>query len=734
MDANGNGRVRFGEYELDSQSGRLLRDGRPVKIQPQPLRVLGVLVQRPGEIVTREELHSRIWDEATFVEFDQGLNYCIRQIRLALRDDASKPVYIETLPKQGYRFIAPITANGHASDSVLTAAETKVDQIPPSSPVTPVAPPPSKQIPWKILGTAIAVMVLAAAGIALGVMRRPAANQPLIYTQITSFTDAVVWPTLSPDGRMVAFYRGGLTMFTADQIYVKMLPNGEPVQLTHDPRQKYNLAFSPDGSQIAYTVMEKGWHTYTVSVLGGDSKLFLPNAAGLSWLDQHHLLFSEFKTGVHLGIVTAGEDRSEHREIYFPAEERMMAHYSYLSPDRKWVLLAEMNPQWQPCRLVPFSGDSSSGSSSGTSGGRQVGPPGSCTSTAWSPDGNWMYFAVAVNGKRHLWRQRFPDGQPEQITSGLTEEDGLAVAPDGRSLITSMSTKQNAVWIHDLSGDRALSTEGYADLTPPRFSMDGKRLYYLLRRDSPEAPDELWRADLDSGSSEVVVPGGSMREYDISDDEKEVVFTTQTAGQSTELWLAPLDRSAPPRRIGDTGEVEPHFGPDGRVVFRLTEGNTFYLAGMGRDGSGRAKIFPSPILDILGISRDRRFAILGVPAATPAGGQEIAVPIEGGPARKVWLCDFGCRQKWSPDGGYYYVPVAPPSQKNPTGKTLVIPVPPGESLPRWPASGIRSEAEALAMPGVRAIPQASIGPGLGTTYAYVKPTMHANLFRIPLRK
>ncbi len=720
MEGNGDRRLRFGDFQLDSRSGKLLRDGWPVKIQPQPLQVLAFLTEHCGEIVSREQLRERIWGEATFVEFDQGLYYCIRQIRLALRDDASKPVYIETLPKQGYRFIAPITANGRTSDSAHPVVESAAGPAPPVSLVEPVTFPPSKQLPWKVWGV---VLALAATGIAVGVMRRAAVNEPASYTQITSFTDAAVAPVLSPDGRMVAFYRSGLTMFTADQIYAKMLPDGEPVQLTHDPRQKYSLAFSPDGSRIAYTVMANGWHTYTVSSLGGDSTLFLPNSAGLSWLDQHHLLFSEFKTGIHLGIVTAGEDRSGHREIYFPAEERMMAHYSYPSPDRKWVLLAEMNPQWQPCRLVPFSGGSA---------GRQVGPPGACTSAAWSPDGNWMYFGVAIGGKRHLWRQRFPDGQPVQITSGFTEEDGLAVAPDGRSLITSMSTKQNAVWIHDSSGDHALSTEGYADLTPPRFSTDGKRLYYLLRRDSPESPNELWRTDLASGSSEVAVPGVSMREYDISTDEKEVVFTTQTTGQATQLWLAPLDRSAPPRRIGATGEVQPHFGPDGQVLFRLTDGNAFYLAKMGRDGSGRTKMIPSPILDIFGMPPDRRFVLMGVPGATPSGGESAAFPLERGPARILWLCEFGCRPTWSPDGKRFYLAVAPPSQKNPAGKTLVFPVPPGETFPSWPASGIRSEVEALDIPGAQVIHQANIGPGLGSTYAYVKPTIHANLFRIPL--
>ena len=528
MGVEANGCLRFGEYELDSRSGKLLRKGRPVKIQPQPLRVLSVLVEAHGEIVSREQLRTRIWGDATFVEFDQALNYCIRQIRLALGEEASEPVYIETLPKQGYRFIAPIAANGYANEPVVPAVESD-----PEPQLIHVAPP-AKRLNWKIMGVAIVVLAIAAAGILFAIRRGPTANQPASYTQITSFTDAAVGPALSPDGRMVAFYRSDRSFFTADQIYVKMLPDGEPVQLTHDPRLKYNLTFSPDGSRIAYTVVENpgaqnGWDTYTVSSLGGESKLFLPNASGLSWLDQNRLLFSEIQTGIHMGIVTSREDRSEHREIYFPAEERRMAHYSYPSPDRKWILVAEMNPQWQSCRLIPFSG---------ASPGMTVGPPGACRSAAWSPDGDWMYFAVEVNGTRHLWRQHFPDGQPERITSGSLEEDGLAVTPDGRALITSISTEQNAVWIHDSSGDRALSTEGYADGAPPWFSSDGKRLYYLLRRDSPESPNELWRADLTSGNSEAVVPGVSMREYDISDDEKEVVFTTQATGPGAQLWLS----------------------------------------------------------------------------------------------------------------------------------------------------------------------------------------------------
>ncbi len=426
-----------------------------------------------------------------------------------------------------------------------------------------------------------------------------------------------------------------------------------------------------------------------------------------------------------MGIVTANEDRSQHREIYFPVRERAMAHYSYASPDRKWALVVEMDPQWQPCRLIPLAGGSP---------GKQVGPSGACTSAAWSPDGSWMYFGVEVQGRRHLWRQSFPDGQPEQITSGPTEENGVAVAPDGRSLITSISTKQNAVWIHDSRGDHALSTEGYAATTPPLFSHDGKSLYYLLRHDSPESPSELWRADLDSGSSEAVVPGVSILQFDISSDEKEVVFSTRPAGHASQLWLAPLDRSSPPRMISAGGEANPRFGPKGQVLFRYTYGNAYYVAKMGLDGSRRTKVFPSPILDFFGTSPDRRYALLSAPVSEskiPGQGPVIAVPVEGGPARQI--CDNYCVARWSPDGKYFYMAVAPPSLTNLAGRTVVIPVSPGDPFPSLPASGIHpGPAEGLAIPGTKFVQQGNIAPGLGSTYAYVKPSVHANLFRIPL--
>src|SRR5262245_52608498 len=218
-----------------------------------------------------------------------------------------------------------------------------------------------------------------------------------------------------------------------------MVTDGEPVQLTRDDLQKMSPVFSPDGSKIAYTtVAGPRWDTWAVPVISGQTQLWLPNASGLVWLGRDKILFSEIKDNdIHMPIVTSEESRAGQRDIYVPASKRGMAHRSYPSPDGRWALIVEMDRAiWLPCRLVPMDGSSA---------GRQVGPPDAgCTFAAWSPDGDWMYFSSNVGGAFHTWRQRFSDGQPEQITSGPSEEEGIAMAPDGRSFITAVGTRQSS--------------------------------------------------------------------------------------------------------------------------------------------------------------------------------------------------------------------------------------------------------------------------------------------------
>ena len=115
--------VRFGAFELDASAGKLLKNGIPIKLQPQPFRVLLLLTGLPGRVVTREEIQRCLWGDSTFVDFERGINFSINQIRAALCDDAERPRYVETIPRLGYRFIAPIT-DGQESPAAPGATAT----------------------------------------------------------------------------------------------------------------------------------------------------------------------------------------------------------------------------------------------------------------------------------------------------------------------------------------------------------------------------------------------------------------------------------------------------------------------------------------------------------------------------------------------------------------------------------------------------------------------------------
>src|SRR5262249_16517609 len=130
---------RFGAFEINFQSGELRKNGMRMRLSGQPFQVLAILTARPGELVTREELHSKLWPADTFVDFDHGLNNAVARIREILGDSSETPRYIETIPRRGYRFIAPLS-DVRPSTPSATSTESHSVQIG-SPPVTPSALP-----------------------------------------------------------------------------------------------------------------------------------------------------------------------------------------------------------------------------------------------------------------------------------------------------------------------------------------------------------------------------------------------------------------------------------------------------------------------------------------------------------------------------------------------------------------------------------------------------------------
>ena len=591
-----------------------------------------------------------------------------------------------------------------------------------------LAAPAGRSRKWLYAGALGAIAIVAAAGAWWFFSRQSSSPARLDYVPLTNFSDSAVSPTLSPDGRMLAFIRGENTFEGPGDVYVKLLPDGEPVRLTQDGGRKMGpVSFSADGSRIAYTA--GNWNTWSVPVLGGEPVRMLANAEGLSWIHSGArppgVMYSALTgQGIHMGIFTATESRSEQRSVYLPADSNGMAHRSFLSPDGKWVLVVEMTASgWLPCRIVPWDGSSP---------GHRVGPsPAQCTDVAWSPDGKWMYFAANTGNGYHIWRQRFPNGPPQQVTSSATEEQGISITPDGKSFVTSVGESQSTLWVHDTQGERQITFEGYSYL--PSFSSDRKRLYYLQRSkaNSRFVSGELWQTDLETGKRQRLLPDFLMEHYDVSPDGQQVIFITSDSSGHSPLWIASIDGSSSPRRLFDRDSIRALFAPDGDIFFVGGQEGDMYLQGIKPDGTGLHKIIPDRVVFLYAISPDGKWV------AAWAGTDVNVYSASGGPAIRVCTnCGSGGAEdrgvtpplvSWSRDGKWLFLFPAR------TLHTYVIPLRPGEVLPPVPASGFRFRVTEPPDPAARQIPQArafmSSDPSV---YAYPLVSTHRNIYRIPV--
>jgi eukaryotic-like serine/threonine-protein kinase len=577
---------------------------------------------------------------------------------------------------------------------------------------------------WRIGAIAATALAIIAAATAL-LLRGPARPPDLSHwVQLTKFPDPVSQPALSPDGRMLAFVRSPSTFFAVGQIFVKNLQDGEPRQLTNDNLAKTNPMFSPDGTRIAYTTVDSefNWDTWVVSAEGGEPQRWRRNVSDLVWTGPRQVLYSERPSK---GIVAAEEDLSGKHNVYLPPTDRGVARRPSPSPDGKWVLLAELNDygDWEPCRVVPMDGNSP---------GWQVGPPGAaCTSGTWSPDGEWIYVTSKAGGLYHIWRQRFPRGELQQLTSGPTEEEGIAVAPDDRSFVTAVALQSASIWLHGPNGERQISRlEGNAAF--PKFTPDGRKVCYRVVKEVPRlGPStyrdlgEVWVADLETGRTQPLVPNFQVYDYDLSPDGIQVVMEADDHHGKPRLWLASVEGRAPPHQIPNVEGRQAVFGPTGEIYFRRTEGQSGFAYRVQPDGTGLRKAIDQPVLAVTGVSPDGQWIegwALLPRSRTPAvqlfplrGGRPLII------GSNAWL-------QWSRDGRFLWLQGGPIAD----GGTYIIPLPRGEVVPRIPPEGFRSEEEIARLPGARRL-EVTGAPGPSPEiYAFEHRTVQRNLYRIPI--
>jgi eukaryotic-like serine/threonine-protein kinase len=593
--------------------------------------------------------------------------------------------------------------------------------------VTPSLPAAKRSHSKLFWAAGISAVTLALAVLALFYFRNPtsASKSPAQWEQLTFFTDSAVYPNLSADGRLLTFIHGDNTFMGPGQIFVKLLPSGEPIQLTNDSTIKLAPAFSPDGTRIAYSIVGP-WEVWSVPVMGGDPQLMLRNASSLTWIDGgKRLLFSEIKGGgLHLCLVSSDEARGHFRDIYLPPGERGMVHHSYLSPDGKWILIVQMDDRggFIPCHLVDAEGKATI---------RQVGPSeGSCTSGAWSPDGKWMYMSSNRGGHFHIWRQRFPEGEPQQVTNGPTEEEGLAMQPDGKSFLTSVGTYDASVWLHDGSRDRQVSPEGLTFSST--LTSDGSEIFYLRQQEGANA-FELWRTELASGKSERVLPGynfagdADAKSYSITSDGSRVVFAMKDDKGFSRLWTASTRHRGSPQPIpSQANEDSPRFLANGDLVYRSIENGKNYLSMQKLDGTAKHKLLEQPVLEVHQLSPDGRWTVtIQRNDQDPDYSLGTVLVPNFGSTPPVLFCRAYCFVQWSQDGKYMAVEITE------TGKAIsrLLSVHKETGLPDFPKGG-------FGLQPTKQLDQAPAFPYAGSIlsplkYSYLRTSTRRNIFRIP---
>jgi DNA-binding winged helix-turn-helix (wHTH) protein/Tol biopolymer transport system component len=616
--------VTFGTFEVDLASGELRKSGRKMALQEQPFRILVRLLESPGQVVTRDELQRELWPDDTFVGFEQGLNAAVRRLREALGDTADSPRFIETLPRRGYRFIAPVT---EAADGEAEPAAPAARRIDP---------------PWLSAWALVVIALVGAAAVPLwrGQPEDTASTVPPppgVHTTIELPADAplmggvtqdLAWPilALSRDGRQLAYIgQSG----DSTQVFLRAT-DGLEVRAVPGTEGAVHPFFSPDGQWLGFLTDDK---IMSVPVAGG-TPATLGSTMGpvrAQWFEGS--IYVMDRNGVRLQRIPEGGGESEilmtgsldAREDPTTGIRRVSRFFSYqlhVLPGEKWalgvrtsgshshdhsdVMLVSLNRSEEP-RLLVRSGYSPifappdrllfvrGGSVFAvrfdpvdlqvTGEPVLVAPHVAVSSALWSGTAQMAVsdnglFLYASGGNRALSRPAWvgEDGRVDYLPMPAAVYIALDLSPDGARLALHLADVTDHVLVYGTKDFEAIRLDGLKDgplarpwhLGVPAWSPDGRDLALTSWQDRNEGPwsVEVRRVDDPGFAGPKWVAQHMLVALNWTPDGKRLAFNTQPtnrfgfagAGESLQLW--------PDEPAGD-----PAVSPNGRWVAFNHRGN-----------------------------------------------------------------------------------------------------------------------------------------------------------------
>ncbi len=579
---NGAGTIRFGAFEADLHSGEVRKSGSRVKLQEQPFKVLQVLLERPGALVTREELRSRIWPEESFGDFDHAVNVAVGKLRTALGDSADNPCFIETIPRRGYRFVA--TLDGAVVETAPVEAPPSVSADPPPS----GGNAGSGRVWWAVLALIVAGC-LVAGGMLLG--RRSASSYAPEFQRLTVMHGSVFSARFAPDGHNVIYSAAWdgmpVEIYSTDTNFPGTRSVGLPGTALLAVSSSGEMAVAE--SAVPRFMLTQRGTLGQVPLTGGSPRKIAENVDWADWSPD----------GKDLAIV---RDMAGRQRLEFP-----VGHVLYETTG--WISHARVSPKGDQVAFLdhPTDGDDRgvvavvdlTGHKRNLSLGWE-----SEEGLAWSPKGNEVWFsATEVGLQRRIYAVDMVGNLRLSFRApgGVTLQD---IAPDGRLLLTRDehrsgimalapgATRERDISWHDWSLPTDLSPDGKMVLFDEEGDQSGPS-YTVAMRDtlrSPTvplgpgmaggfSPDGKWAASTVDYTQIVLLPtgAGTARKIDRGDiqqyghpvrwmpDGKEILFPGKQAGHETRCFVQSVD-GGKPRPVTPEGVASCSVSPDGKWI------------------------------------------------------------------------------------------------------------------------------------------------------------------------
>ena len=601
--------VRFGVFEFAVETGDLWKAGHRIRLPEQPRQVLLMLVARPGELVTREEVRAALWPDDTFVDFDAGLNVVVNKIRHVLDDSASSPRYIETLPRRGYRFIASVESVAPRTDTGEFAERVTGLQEPTVLPGAPDETEASSRHA-RIWIVALGAVVLVALGVGAW-WRVAGASRPsprvtrLMITPppsvgLTTNTGDRVF-AIAPDGTRIAYIGG-----PAWQLYTQGLDQVEPTLLAASPATRRGPFFSPDGTWVGYFVGNYGLKKTRVT---GGPEIGLcgldGTPRGASWAPDGTIVFAT--ANPETGLWRVSDVGGEPRLLTRP--DAAAGEYDHLWPEflpgGRAVLFTIQAKKGGPSAARVTVLDLQTGRHKvllqGARSARYVasghivyaagndlqaiafdvarletrGTPVPVVPDVLMMPSQTAYFDVSHDGtlvymprsalqitRSLVWIDR--SGREELLPSPARAYRAPRLSPDGTRVAVEIHEEQNDIWILEVNRDaRKQFTSGPALDVLPLWSPNGSRLYFGSNLDGEM--QTYWQAADGTGQPERVTDGPATP-ASISPDGAHLVLLV--VGSAPDLALLRLETHDRPQPLIHTPDIENNgqISPDGRWI------------------------------------------------------------------------------------------------------------------------------------------------------------------------